>query len=447
MTVFPPHLRLKSKLVSHGTRLIGLARSVFILAMPWLSLGRAALGQAIPVGSASPISTGFLLPRIAGTMSYSLTANETLTTGYYSGGGTDSASGVSGNLAFISSSPRYPISMVFSAGHSFSTSSQPSTSYLDLALSQVVNTRNWNFILSDLVNYLPGTPSTGLSGVPGAGDLGVAPVGASTGQGVLTGYSTRVSNTANGSAVRHLTGKTSLSFTGNYSLLTFLGNSPNNGLDSTSYGASIGLNHRIDGRNSFGGTYSYANTSYGAAQPAFDSQTASMNYSRQLTRLLSMTVAAGPQWSSSSSNSSASAPAIPTSINAYATFSLSYIGRFTHYSLSYFHGDNNGFGVVEGARSDSASFTASRSFGRVWNTSFTSAYSHTTSLAAVAAGTFSPQTLVDGVQISRALPHSLSAYASYTLEDQTSATGFDLFSGLFQVTSFGLTYAPRSARF
>jgi hypothetical protein len=422
------------------------------MAISMLSLGSPSLGQAIPAASSNPPSTGFQLPSIAGTMSYSLSANETFTTGYYGGTGTDTSTGVNGNLALITASKLDPFSMVFAGGHYFSTSAEPAYSFLNLALSQVINLRRWNFILSDAVGYYPSTPSAGLSGIPGTGDLGVVPgvgpvqVGVDTGQGALTPYSTEVSETASVSASRHLTGKTSLQFSGNYNLLDFTGGSANQGLDSSGEGGSIGLSHAIDHRNTISGNYAYSNYSYQSNQTGFVTQTASLSYHHDFSRLLSMTMSAGPQWSSSSNNSSIGPP-IPNSLNAYASVNLSYRARFASYTLSYFHGDNSGGGVLDGARSDSVSFTAARTFARVWRASFTSAYTRTTSLAIQPAGSTAPQTVVTGVQLSRALPHSFSTFASYTLEDQSTATGFDLFSGLFQVASFGLTYSPRPTHF
>jgi hypothetical protein len=189
-----------------------LVRTAIFLFLPLLLLiGRPAFGQALPAAEASPISTGFELPRTAGTLQYSVGVNENLSTGYYAQSGWDSATGVNGNLAFISSSKIYPFSMVFSGGRSWSTSGQPSTLFLNLGLSQVITTRHWNFVLSDSVSYLPQTPSTGLSGIPGVGDLGVPPLQiGDAGQGVLTQYATRVGNNSSLSATSSLTGKTSI---------------------------------------------------------------------------------------------------------------------------------------------------------------------------------------------------------------------------------------------
>jgi hypothetical protein len=447
---FLPHrpLRFPRPGVCHGLRRAthkaiqnGLLIAAIFLT---LSFSRPASGQALPTAEASPISTGFELPRTAGTLQYSVSANESVSSGYYSSSGLSSSTGLTGDLAFISTSKTDPFSMVFSAGRSWSTSGQPSTLYSNLALSQVITTPMWSFVLSDSVSYMPETASTGLSGIPGTGDLGIPPVqvGDDFGQGVLTGYSTRVSNIAALSVQRRLTGATSLQLSGSYSILRFVGNSANNGIDNNSESGSIGLNHRLDARTNIGGNYAYSQFTYGS-QPGFSSQTASIDYSRQLSRRLMMNLAAGPQWSNTGTGQNAS-----TNVNLFAAASLNYSTNFANYSLGYSRGNNSGSGVVQGARSDSANISASRTFKRVWNGAVNVSYTDSTSISS--GPTFSSDTTIGGAQLSRAIARSLSVYASYTLEHQTTsgaAAGVNAFSGTYQTASFGLTYSPTSIHF
>src|SRR5665213_1982800 len=125
----------------------------------------AANGQALPAAEASPISTGFGIPRVAGTLQWAVTGSETLSWGYYANSGAAAATNLSGDMAYLSNSKQDPFSMVFAAGRSWSTSGEPSYTFLSLGLSQVINVGRWNFVLSDSVSYLPGTPIFGLSGV------------------------------------------------------------------------------------------------------------------------------------------------------------------------------------------------------------------------------------------------------------------------------------------
>ena len=200
------------------------ARSLF-LAVLVMTTVRPMLGQALPAAEAAPISTGFALPRTAGTLNYAVSASESLSWGYYGNQGAAAGTNLSGDVAFLSISKLYPFSMVFSGGHSWENLGQPSYTFLNLGMSQVLSLKKWSIVVSDSVSYLPGTPTAGLSGVAGVGDLGLSPVqvGADTGQGVLTNYSDRIANTVSGSAQHPLTGKTSMNVSGSYGFTRFLG--------------------------------------------------------------------------------------------------------------------------------------------------------------------------------------------------------------------------------
>jgi hypothetical protein len=422
---------------------------VFLL----LSLGAIHVGaQAVP--AAAPPSLGFSLPTMAGSLQYAVSVSEILSSNNFgNSSGVQAGTSINGDLAFITSSKNDPFSMIFNTGRTWSSSSQPSYYYMNLAMSQVVNAGRWNFVLSDSLSYMPGTASTGLSGIPGVGDLGVTPaqVGADTGQGVLTGYSNRISNTASLSVQRQLTGKTTLQGTGSYSASYFLSDvsgstGSNAGLDNGSETGSLGLMHRIDARNSVSGTYSYTRYTYsgnnfGVSEPGFVSQTVSAQYSHQFTRKLGMSLSAGPQWTSI--NFSGYSPSLSASVDS----SVNYSGQYAHSALAYVRSTNGGYGVVGGSTSDSVSFSTSRTFDRAWLCAGTVAYSHTSNLPMAGSLPFSFHTTVVGGQVSRAVVRNLSAYASYTIGNQSNqgtATAVDFFSGLTQSAGFGLTYSPSS---
>ena len=138
---------------------------LLLLALLFVTVAPSMLGQALPAAEAAPISTGFALPRAAGTLNYAVSASESLSWGYYGNQGAASGTNLSGDLGYISNSKLHPFSAVFSGGHSWSTSGQPSYSFLNLAMSQVLSLKRWSIVVSDSVSYLPGTPTTGLSGI------------------------------------------------------------------------------------------------------------------------------------------------------------------------------------------------------------------------------------------------------------------------------------------
>jgi hypothetical protein len=413
----------------------------------------AAFAQALPAAEAAPISTGFSMPTTLGTLQYAVSASQSLTWGYYGSSGSYAGTNLSGDLAYLSSSKQHPFSLVLSGGRSFSESGQASYSFVNLGFSQVANVGRWNFVISDNVSYLPGTPTAGLSGITGLGDLGVNPiqVGGDTGQGVLTTFADRVSNVVSASLSRQLTGRTSLTGSGSYSTMHFLDNSATSGttssggLDNSAETGSVGLNHQIDARNTVGGTYAYSNFTYpgngfGVPTPDFVSQTASASYSRKFTRKFSVNVSAGPQWTTVSGNGSA------TAISVFADASAAYAGKSASASADFTRSTNGGFGSVGGGVANSITARVSRPFAVVWSVAATANFSQTSSLPLANVAPYSFKTYVEGLQVSRAIVRSLSAYASYNLADQSvsSVPAVALFSGLSQSVSFGITYSPSS---
>jgi hypothetical protein len=192
---------------------------VFLSALLLMTVAPAAFGQALPAAEASPISTGFELPTTAGTLDYALSVGESLTWGYYTGAGTVYGTNLSGDLGYISSSQRDPFTAVLAGGH-FWGSGGFSYSYVSMGVSQQISLGRWVYLLSDGLSYMPGTSTIGLTGLPGVGDLGVNPVqvGPVAGQGILTDYSNRISNTASLSIQRPITGKTSFNASGSYAI-------------------------------------------------------------------------------------------------------------------------------------------------------------------------------------------------------------------------------------
>jgi hypothetical protein len=433
-------------------RMAAVRASLLLLGM-MICASAAASAQALPAAEAAPITTGFALPTSLGSLQYAVSASQSFIWGYYGNSGVSASTNLSGDLAYLSNSKQHPFSMVVAGGHSFGEWGEPAYSFVSLGASQVANIGKWSLVFSDNVNYLPGTAASGLSGVPGVGDLGVTPtqIGGDTPQGVLTNFSDRVSNTVAVSVSRQLTGKTSLNASGAYSITRFLDSAlaPTNvssgGLDNDSETGGLGISHQVDARNTYGGQYAYSNYTYtnntfGIVAPGFSSQSVSAVYSHRFSRKLLASISAGPQFTTIQTAASV------TSANLFVDASLSYAGKSANSSLSFVRSTNNGYGTLGGSLSNGAIFAIGRQFGVVWNVAATSSFTQTSSLPAPGIVSFSSDTYVEGVQISRAIMRSLSGFASYTFEKQsTSGTGaIDVYSGNSQILGFGITYSPSS---
>jgi hypothetical protein len=413
-----------------------------------LALAPAAAAQVAPAAVRTVPSPGFQLPTFGGSLSYALSASQSVSTGFYNQGGAAVSTNVSGDLAYLSSSVNHPFSAIYSGAVLAGDANQQTEVVQNLALSQVFNTRFWGFTFTDAVSYLPLSPSTGLAGIPGLGDLGVPPVvtGPVTGQGALTGYAPRVSNSSTVSVSRRISGKTSLEGTGSFVLQRFTDDQPGL-IDSNQAAGSLGINHVLGARSSVSANYTMSKITYNPDlfDSAFNLQSVSFGYTRQFSRSFSLNAQLGPQWIKTSAGGSPH-----TTLDLATDTILEYRNRQTTATLGYVRGANSGFGVIPGGFSDSVNGSARRTFFRIWNIAATVNYTRTSDPAALELPHFSVGTLVAGVQGSRALTRTMSAYASYNAQHQSTSGAADTsgaFRGLYQVVSFGVTYSPRTISF
>jgi hypothetical protein len=413
-----------------------------------------AWGQAVPASSMSP-NVGPGLPSIDGVFHYALSGSELFQTGNGSGLGYSTA--LSGDASYNSRSVVRPFSMTYAGGLLLGNQySHGATTYQNLALSQGLVAGAWIFGISDSVSYLPQSPTLGLSGIPGVGDLGSQPIqGPSSGPagGVLTNNSTNVSNSLSGDVERRLTPLTSISGMGSWSILRF---PDGNGLESTQIAAQGALNHRLDARDTISGSGTYSTFSYGSGiDLSIQTRGGNLAFQRVLSRKLSLSASAGPMWISSSNST-----LVPSRLTVATDLSLLYSRKVTTASLSYTRGVNGGSGVQPGALSDSVGVMVGRTYGRDWVASLTGSYTHSgglvqnAGLSGLPAAAFlyaggTTNLAYGGAQVTRRLSDSLSAYASYNLQHQSIDSTLLLqnaYSGFNQTFGIGITFSPRSTR-
>jgi hypothetical protein len=438
----------------------GMKIQTLILALLLSMVASIAQGQALPTAESSMASTlGPNLPDLDGVFHYALSASEVIQFGYYGNGDTSHSTDLSGNAAYTSRSTVRPFSVLFAGGVILgSQSGQGTNSFWNTAASQGYVTRHWIFNVSDSFSYLPQSPTTGLSGIPGVGDLGAVPIqgpGAGPIGTILTTSGDRIGNSLSGSVERQLTHDTSLSGSGTWGKLHYLG-SDSQGLDTTQVSGTVALNHRIDARSSVSvdgvySTYSYGNTSSGVNQPDFQTRGINVSYQRVLSRTLSFNVSAGPLWISSSNSS-----LIPDSTNVSINAGVSYGYRNVHAGVSYARGVNGGSGVLPGALSNSVAASAGRTFGRDWVLGLTAAYSQSSGLTQFFTGPSlvstneTYDTVYGGAQLTRRISPHFSGYASYTAASQSNSNNLtvpvtqNVLNSNYQTIGFGITFTPRS---
>lgn len=421
--------------------------SAFLLCLP-----AAMLGQAEPTGSVSNTmpsnNFGFNLPTHLGTLTYSVSGSEQVESGY-TGSGVYAGTTFSGNLGYLSKSENNPFSLVYSGGVTFGNVPGNSTAqfYQNLGASQVYRTKAWVFVVSDSFDYLPNSPTTGLSGVAGVGDVGVNPpqTGIGQSQTILTNNSGRISNGLIGSATWQTSSSLDFEGSATWQIMHFTGGNSGDsaiGYNNDTLGATFGPNYRIDARNSIGATVSYSQQTYpGYQNYLIETQGVTLNYSRAWTRRLSTTVSLGP----ARTYGHTIAP-IPSQINLSGSATASYATRTTGIYATYNRSVTAGSGVIFGALTDTASVGVNRPIDRDWILGLDVGYSHNVGLTPIEGLIPSYDTVFGAAQVSRRLTDTLSMFASYSAISQSAnnqpAGQAAVFNGLNNIFSIGITFAP-----
>ncbi|HEV2577014.1 MAG TPA: hypothetical protein VGU25_07370 [Acidobacteriaceae bacterium] len=414
-----------------------------ILALP--ATGRGQANTPAPVSNSMPQNNfGFNLPTHLGTLDYSVSGSEMLEFGSEQGSSAYASTALSGNLAYMSPSQRFPFSMIYSGGLVFTTvpGNSNTETFQDIAVSQVANFKSWVFVVSDSLSFLPGSPTTGLSGYAGVGDVGVAPVqtGIGPNQSILTNYSNRIGNGLEGSATWQATPSLDLEASGSWQVLHFTGNV--DAVNTNQISATAGPSYRIDARNSVGAAAYYSDVTYPSyGEYKIETEGVNINYNRAWTRKLSTTFSFGP-----ARTHGITTAAIPQRWNLAGSAQVSYATRTTGFYGSYDRSVNGGSGIIFGALTDSVAVGMERPINRDWNLGLQATYSRSVGLIPVNGLVPSYNSVFGGAQVSRRISESLSCYGSYTVvwqsgKNQPSALG-PAFNGTNNIFGFGITFAP-----
>jgi hypothetical protein len=421
---------------------IGTAISALALTLSAVSFG---YGQATPAGVAT-LGVRPNLPLPDGVLHYSVGASEIVQFGLYGAGAVTPSTGFSGNLGYSSTSAQAPFNFVYSGGVFFSDGQgEGVTTFQDIAVSQALVAGKWIFNVADNLNFLPQSPTTGLSGIPGVGDLGIVPIQVIPG-GALTNTGARASNTLSGGVERLITATTSVSGSGSWTRLVF--KNSDDGIDYSTVQGQVALNHQLTARDTVSGGVNYASYTFDGLGDTFHTKGITGSYSRVMSRAMSIYLSAGPEWIDGSDST-----LIPSRLIFSANVGLTYVHKYVSGSINYSRGVNGGSGVQPGAVTDTVMAVASRPLGRDWSASFNVNY--TRSIGVITAtnggtnvfGSGGLTTIYGGAQISRALGKNFSTYASYTAQAQSVSNSFagqNAFDGIGQTLGVGITFAPRA---
>jgi hypothetical protein len=431
--------------------------STLLLILPSIAEGQALPTAVTPISSVggSPI-----VPNLDGVLHYALSGSEIVQFGYFGAGQVTASTGLSADVAYTAKSTARPFSLLFAAGLLLpNQTGQGTSTFLNVAASQGYTTRHWVFNVSDSFSFLPQSPTTGLSGIPGVGDLGSIPVqGPVDGPagGILTVAGNRYQNTLSGSLERQISHATSISGSGSWSVLHFFDTNLSQ-QDSTQVLGEAGINQRFNARSSGSISAVYSIFTYsgqvivnGFVQPDIETRALNASYQRTMTKSLSVGFSAGPLWINSSNDL-----VIPPTLNWGASANLGYSRGLTTASVSYTRGVNAGSGVVTGALSDTVDASVGRTYGHKYVASLAVGYSHSSGLSQLPTGSsFIPvhqtyDTFFGSAQLRRGFGPHLSGYASYTVQNQSNNLPVgapNALSGTSQTLGIGITFSPRSTR-
>jgi len=281
------------------------------------------------------------------------------------------------------------------------------------------------FSVFDQASYLPQSSF-------GFGGLGVQlPTNGTTtgvdfnpGQSALTGWGQTLNNSTAIEFDELLTPRSSITFSGGYSLLHYFDS------DLFNYGivnARAGYNYQFSQRNSFAIIYAFSDFRYSNQNESFNEHTLQASFGRVINGRLSFQVAAGPQ--AVLSQSSVTGVGIPAGFGLPAqtqvlwslATSLQYQQRRYGMNLSYNHGVGGGSGVLVGGKMDIVSGSLTRQMSRTFSSGFTGGYSITTGLPGSGAAA---NQLYDywfgGISLTKPIGETFGLNFGYQVQYQTS---------------------------
>jgi hypothetical protein len=362
----------------------------------------------------------------------------------------ESVSTISGAFALNHVWSRYAFGARYTgSGFVYNRNLGQSSSAHSFLLSQAIRGKRSSFLLMDAVSFLPeasfgyarfgGLGNLGLGGLYGIGSSGLNGVYLPN-QSILTGTSSRVSNTAVGQYDYRLSPRSSLTFTGSYALLRF----PDSGFIDTNAGIfGMGYNHSFTPRDTVAITYMGSVFRYDQPSNDFNNHIVALMYRHQISHLLLLRLGGGPQF-----NTFNNSAAPGTKASWYANALLSYRLPRTALGLSFRHYTTGGSGIFPGAESDQVAVSVGRELTRMWSLDLNMGFSHNQSLLATSnSQTFN--TWYGTANLQRPLGRYMSLFLSYNLQQQSSNNSFCAGSscGTFYTRNFfsiGFSWHPNA---
>lgn len=346
---------------------------------------------------------------------------------------------VSGSVGYTNRSQKLPFTMNYAGGYNWTLSGPDymSGQFHRMELTQDFNYRRWKLNASDSVSYLPRSPLTGFSGIPGIGEIiGLPNPNPSSTQTILTLNTHIVDNEARVDLEHTLNYATTASIGGTSSELDF---PDDNGINTRVWSANGALARRLSARTTILGRYRFSQFEFPGTTVSMHTTDALGGFQRRITRKLSLSASGGPEWIDSTVTA-----AIPAQTTYILIGRVSYTQRYDNFDAGYAHGTNGGAGYLLGGIYDSATGNYLRIINRNLALGMTGGYYRTVGLNHNGV----TNAVFGGTQATWQLTRNLIIFGNYTGTGQstTSMLSGNVFSGTFHTISFGFGLSPREQR-
>jgi len=232
----------------------------------------------------------------------------------------------------------------------------------------------------DQLNYLP-EQSLGFGGLGGLlpssnMTTGLGP-GFTPDQSIVVGRGQSFANSYVTELDTYLTPRTSLVFSGGYSILRYSGDDLQNSWEMI---GRAGYDYRLSPKDTVAVFYTYQGIRYATFQQSIDNHIAQVSYGRQVTGRLAFQIGAGPEVSvfqRSLSGLATNSTSIYWSMNTGVQYRL----RRNQFAFAYNHQVSSGSGLLAGSVADLASGTVTRRMSRTFTSGITGGYSRNKGLS------------------------------------------------------------------
>jgi len=363
-------------------------------------------------------------------------ANYGQTAVFYTGYNTVQIRGIaSGEAQYLNGSALTPFSLMYSGGYIMSVSGNESATgfFQHLAVSQGFALRHGFLSIRDDFGYYPQSPTTGFSGIPGAG--GITGIPEPPSEPILALNTLRIDNKASATISHSLNYFTSFSMMGNVETLRF----PNGGgLSLNQIGARPQVSWRVNALNSVSVQYAYTRFNYIGGTLVMRTQSLQPGLARVWSRRISTNVSAGPEWVQSNEPTQ-----LPSSVGIACNASATYTLRSMSAAVFYIRSVTAGAGLEQqvGEHNNDVAADFSKSFGKHTQLGASGAYRQTQRflLPGTINGAFG------GVSVTRHLGEYFTVSGSYTVLHQSSSITLPAgaVQGISNEFGFNLAYHPR----